>query len=715
MLKALAATQSDGKRYVVPGVIDLPENWMAVAVATAERCQWESDNMASADKKLARREANSAYLRERTEHQSRLGDAYIIIDHPIVDIATGLLNGPSLKDGLKVKIPKWTFLPPPNVPETVQVMFDRSGNGRFEVVAEHEFVVPDGGTDFPETFPYPMLIEIDNLPQNSPCRVRFDHYPYNAEVPDESPITPLICDRLPPYDRDSPQALIFATTYLDDANLAPGSKLKAKIPGYADWQATDKIAVYLVDAAHIPEEPTGLTPIFFDYVPAPGVTETEIEIDGDRVREFGDAECVFIYVLIDQATNPSVLSLWQKISLTFGRLPSNLQAPEVPQADPGPLVVEHALSGVSVWVPLYDNHKSYDFIRLKWGSTTLEDVSVGPNPPARIEIPVEPKLLMLREYGENTTGDKETNISYQVVRKGRLFGPEDIDIHVNFEVPIPWIPWPAPDWPDTVHPSLTVGVVKNWDNSRTNQLTRADKDKQAYFTFTWYAEAVDGHVIDFFWNGTRVVEAQITFEASQHTPGDDETVEIPWTYIKDGGNGLTVPVHYQLSVTDVENDLKSAPTEVNVNAIAVELPAPSFPTISTDYPGCQVLDDDGALQVAIPDLSGVLKNGDQINFVFTPMRGEYLSDPEDPINAAIFRRDYVLGAAGTPLTGFIIRVAPYVDHILPLYDETAATDHRGRAKIQYFHNDGSEILESTPHTTITAFHMPSSPCEIPRP
>jgi len=688
---------------------------MAIGVSMAERRQWESDSMANAGNKRARRDANSAYLRERTEHQAGLGEHSIIIDHPIMDISTGLLNGPSLSNGLRVKIPEWSTLPPQETPETIKVMFDRTGAGRFEVVAEHEFVIPAGGTEFPETFPYPMLIPIEDLPLNSPCRVRYDHYTYNGTEPDPSPTTPLFCDRVPPYDRAPPQALTFATTYLDDDNLSPGSKLKATIPGYADWQATDRIAVYLVDAAHIPDEPTGLTPIFLENVPAPGITDTEIEIDGDLVREFGDAECVFIYVLIDKATNTSVLSLWQKISLTFGPLPANLQAPEVPQADPGPLVVEHALSGVSVWIPLYDNHKNYDFIRLKWGGTTLEDVSVGPNPPARIEIPVEPKLLMLQEYGQNTTGDKETNISYHVVRKSRLFGPEDIDIDVNFQVPIPWIPWPPIDWPDPVHPSLLLGVVKNMDGSRTNELTRADKNNLARFTFTWYAEAVNGHVIDFFWNGARVVEAQLTFDDSIHTPGTEQTVDIPWTYIKDGGNGLEVPVHYQLSAAGIENDLESTPTLVNVNAIAVELPPASFPTISNLYPGCSALDDDGALQVAIPDLTGLLKDGDEIEFVFTPMRGEFLTDPEDPITGAIFTRNYTLGDAGTPLTGFIRRVEPYVTHILPLYDENAATNRRGRVKVQYSHHDGTEKIESEPLTIITAFHMPNTPCEIPRP
>lgn len=676
--------------------------------------------MANADIKQKRREAHSAYLRMRTEHRAGLGDKFIIIDTEIVDIRTGLLNGPSLKNGLKVSIPLWDNLPPPNTPETIEVLFDR-GNGRFEVVADHVFVRATGEDEFPETFPYQMLIRPEYLPQNSPCRVRFDHHAYNASVPDPSPITPLICDQVPPYKHDPPAELRFASPYLDDTNLAPGSKLTATIPGYDDWQATDRIAVYLVDAAHIPDDPTGLTPIYFGNVPSPGITDTSIEIDGDLVRAFGDAECVFIYVLMDEATNPSALSLWRKISLTFGSLPTNLQPPQVPQADPGPLVLEHAQAGVSVWIPMYDDPKSYDYIRLKWGNTTLDDdVPVGPNPLDKIEVPVEPTLLMLWEYGENTTGDKATNVSYHVVRKGRLFGPEDTDIDVNFEVPIPWIPWPSPDWPNPVHPSLEEGVVTNWDDSRTNQLTRADKDKDAKFTFTWYAEAVDGHIIDFFWNGTRVVEAQITFDDTnpEHVPGQDQTVDIPWIYIKDGGNGLKVPVHYQLSATGIENDLESTPTEVNVNAIAVELPPASFPTIdpvTTPYPGCRVLDDDGALRVDIPDLTGVLKDGDEIKFVFTPMRGEYLSDPEDPIVGAQFERDYVLGATGTPLTGFTIRVEPYTTYILPLYNETAATGRRGRAKIQYSHDDGSEILDSTPFTTITAFHRPNEPCEIPRP
>ncbi|MCJ8205287.1 hypothetical protein [Pseudomonas sp. RGM2987] len=674
--------------------------------------------MANEDIRLKRREANSAYLRMRTEHQSKLAPVYIEIDpDDFADPVLRLLKGPNLKNGLRVFIPKW-ILPPPEAPEKVEVVFN-NGEGRFDVVADHVFEIPAGGTDFPETFPYEMRIEANYLPQNAQCQVGFIQYPYNDSPPNESQITPIYCDQEPPYKHAPPAALTFDSPYFDDVNLPPNSTLTATIPAYDDWQATDKIAVYLVDAAHIPDDTAGLTPIFYGDVPpvTPGNTGSEIEIDGDEVRKLGDAECVFIYVLIDKATNPSHLSLWQKISLTFGPPPSNLKDPEVPQADSGPLVVEHAMAGVSVWIPQYDNHKSYDFIRVKWGNTTLEDVPVGPNPLPKILVPVEPKSLMLLEYGENTTGDKETNISYHVVRKGRLFGPKDIDIDVNFEVPIPWIPWPDPGWPDTEHPDLEEGVVTNWDDSRTNELTRADKDKDANFTFTWYDQAVNGHIIDFFWNGTRVVEAQIIFDDSnpEHVPGRSQTVEIPWSYIKGGGNGSVVPVYYRLRVTGLENDLTSTKTEVDVNAIAVELPPASFPTIdpvTNPWPGCKALEDDGALRVDIPDLTGVLKDGDEINFVFTPMRGSDLNAPEDPIDNAEFEKDYVLGDAGTPLTGFTIRVEPYTTHILPLFNENPS--RRGRVKVQYSHHDGLELLESTPLTVRTAFHGLNEPCEIPR-
>ncbi|EJM69726.1 hypothetical protein [Pseudomonas sp. GM55] len=410
--------------------------------------------------------------------------------------------------------------------------------------------------------------------------------------------------------------------------------------------------------------------------------------------------------------NPSYPAIYKKVSLTFGPLPANLNAPQVPQAVPGPLNMEHVSQGVSVWMDTYDNPKGGDIVRVKWGGQVLSDYIVGENPPPRLEIPVLPALLMLQDYGENTTGDKSTTVSYEVIRKGRVFGPESDTFDVNFETPIPWVPWPPVDWPDPVHPNLIEGEVENHDGTRTNQLTRADKDEDATFTFTWYATAKNDDVIDFFWNGTRVVEAQVTFDDTKHKPGEDCTVPIDWECIKGGGNGNPVPVHYKLHRPGVENDLDSETTEVDVNAIAVEMPAASFPKITnpTGYPGCGALESDGSLTVRIPDLTGILKAGDTISFEFIPMIGDDLSAPENPIPGVKFEKDFKLGEAATPLTGFTFAVEPYATYIKPLYDQNPS--RRGRAKIWYFFDDGTEKVPSAPLVTRTAFHGPSSECPI---
>lgn len=671
--------------------------------------------MSSAESKLKRREAHSAYQKMRTEYRSRLADKPIIIrSEDFADEATKLLKGPNLKNGLKVYIPSWDTLPPPQEREKIEVMFDR-GTGRYDVVASHEFEIPAGGTAFPETFPNEMTIQAIDLPQDALCKLKYRHHTYNGDEID-SPVMDLICDQLPPYSHEPPLALKFATDLLDDTSLPAGGKLAATVPGYADWKATDSIAIYLVDAANIPEDPTAADLVFYGPVPSPGTTDSKVDIDADKVRAFGDAECVLLYALVDKALNPSAVSVHKKVTLTFGPLPVNLQPPEVPQAVPGPLAMEHALAGVSVWIPRYDNPKPKDSLRLKWGGTTLGDYVVGENPPEKFEIPVLPIDTLIKEYGQGTVGVKKTNISYQVIRNGRPFGPEETDIDVNFEVAIPWLPWPPVDWPNPVHPTLLEGEVKNHDGTRTNQLTRDDKNEDATFTFTWYAEAVNGHVVDFFWNGIPMVEAQIVFDDTnpEHKPGAEQTVDVLWKYIKQGNNGDDLPVHYEVTGPGLINELKSLPTLVDVNAISVDMPAPSFPTIPnpTGYPGCSVLDPNGDLQVAIPDLTGLLNTGDSIDFVFTPMKGSNLADPDDPIVAAIFEKTYVIGT-DVPLTGGIIRVTPYDKHILPLYTEN--TDRRGRAKIQYFFNDGSEDIPSVPMTTRTAFHRPNDSCEIPRP
>jgi len=674
----------------------------------------------SIDQKIrAQQEANSAYLKMRSEYRAKLADMELIIDaDAYADPATKLLHGPRLKDnnGLKVKVPEWVNKAPiAGMEETVELQID-PGSGTYLTAATKVFTMPiDGGT-YPEIFPFEMLIPTNTLPDDATCRLRYKLTDFAGDEFDSLGTT-VICDRLPPYKHDAPKAPEFAGDYLDDTSLPAGGKLPMTIPGYADWQATDQIAVYLVDEDNIPDDPTTTPPIYTGQAPAPGITDSTVEIDADKIRAFGDAKALVTYALRDKALNDSPPALYKKVGLTFGPLPTNLTAPRVPQANPGPLNMRHVADGVSAWILKYDNAKGGDRIRLQWGAQVLADHALGSNPPADIEIQVLPKKLMLEDYGRNTTGVKSTPVSYHVVRQGRLFGPVSDNFNVNFEVPLPWPePWPPVDWPNPIHPGLLKGNVKNFDGTRTDELTRDDMDKDATFHFDWYSEAVNGHIIDVFWNGERVVEAQVTFDDSdpEHVPGGPFDVDIPWSYIKKGGNGDLVPVHYQVSAAGLVNDLYSPTTNVLVKAIRLELPPASFPTIPDPdgLPRCDALESDGSLKADIPDLTGVLKAGEKISVVVTPMRGN-LGTPEDPITDAEFKADFTLNTSTFPVTGFTFLVQPYDKHIQPLYDENP--NRLGRLKIQYFFNDGIEDIGSEPWIVRTAFSEPNGPCTIPRP
>lgn len=664
--------------------------------------------------------ASSAYLKKRAEHRAKLVEDMVIgiEDDAYVDSAIGLLNGQIMwETGLTFYINKWSVLPPVNQPEYIRLEIDK-GTGQWEQLGEEkEFRIPSGQTDFPDEFPNPIFFLGKDLPLDATCRLRYVHRSYQF-VETESQITVLTFDQIAPWNRLPPEKLAFesADAYLDDTNLPAGGTLTIILPGNPGWRSDDELAIYVVDSDDPPDDPTTTTPVFAGFAPSPGITDSTVAVAANKIRAFGDAKVLFTYAFRDRALNLSAPALYKEVSLTFGPLPTTLTKPEVPQALPV-LTMEKVREGVSVWIKKYLNHKGQDDIRLTWGSKTLELFSTGNNPPDEFEIPVKPDVLMLEDYGQATTGNKTTTVSYEVIRQGRIFGPESDDFQVNFATAIVWPdPWPPVDWPNPIHPDLLEGEVKSFDGLRTNTLTRADKDKTATFHFTWYDLVVNGHVLNFFWKGERIVEAETTFDDTQpgHAPGLAYSVDVPWVYIQRGGNSQTVPVHYELSGALPGNELRSATTVVDVNAIAVEMPKGDFPTFASqpnpDYPACGALEADGALKVGIPDLTGVLNAGDTIRVKVTPMRGDDLSAPEDPITAAIFEKDFTLGQSESPLIGFVFLVEPYATYIKPLYDENEPTQRRGRIKVQYFYDDGTEVVPSEPHTAVTAFHRPNAPC-----
>jgi hypothetical protein len=231
----------------------------------------------------AQQEANSAYLKMRSEYRAKLADMELIIEpDAYADPATKLLHGPKLRDngGLKVKVPEWANKAPfAGMKETVLLQID-PGSGTYFTAASHEFTMPTDGGTYPEIFPFEMLIPTNALPDDATCRLRYQLIDFAGDEFD-SLVTTVICDRLPPYKNVAPKAPVFAEDYLDDTSLPAGGKLSMTIPGYPDWQATDQIAVYLVDEDNIPDDPTATPPIYTGPAPAPGISDSTVEIDAD--------------------------------------------------------------------------------------------------------------------------------------------------------------------------------------------------------------------------------------------------------------------------------------------------------------------------------------------------------------------------------------------------------------------------------------------------
>lgn len=356
--------------------------------------------MANEANRLQRQKASADYLKMRNEYRANLADLEIVIkDEDYADKTTGLLNGPRLRNGLQVYIPPWTNTAPPGASDKVELFLDTGSGAGWVPVGEHEFTAAADGS-FPETFPYEMTVDTNHLPDDATCKLYYKFTDYTDWETDSSETT-VICDRMPPYKHTPPAVLKLSSEYLDDANLPDTGQLTVTIPGYPDWKDSDKIAIYLVDAASIPDDPTTAPLMFFGSVPSPGTTDTPVQIPAAKIRDFGDAECVLLYVLIDKAENPSAVSVNKNVSLTFGPLPDNLTPPRVPQAVPGPLLNEHVRVGVSVWIDKYDNWKAGDKVRVTWGATRVEpDLDFVDMP--TMEVPVLPAQLMLLEYGQPT-------------------------------------------------------------------------------------------------------------------------------------------------------------------------------------------------------------------------------------------------------------------------------------------------------------------------
>ncbi|PKF23484.1 fimbria/pilus outer membrane usher protein [Pseudomonas hunanensis] len=377
------------------------------------------------------------------------------------------------------------------------------------------------------------------------------------------------------------------------------------------------------------------------------------------------------------------------VVVALGAMPANLKLPEVPLAADDLIDRLDAKQGVQVHVLEYDNWKSTDEISVSWGATPLEMRPIGEGQNFPVVFSIDPTVLR-GEYDEDVLGTQVVNVSYEVLRGGKSRGSKAIDVNVNFETFGPVDPGtdPDPDWPDPINSRLPLCSVYGAKSNQANELLPVDDRLNATLKVDLYEGLEEHDLMEFYWGNTHITQADYQVKATD-SAGDNITAEILWSYIQRTGN-TTVPVHYEITRAGVPNKPASKNQSVTVSAVVVHPDAPGFEGVSdTGWLACEALVDPAdpslpaAVRVKVGDLS---QYGLKENHLVT-MHWKLLHAQSGDVEVLSWEQEIKLGTEYPP-SGFIWRVEPYEDYILPLY-EFDDDDHTGRAFSWYEFEDPS--------------------------
>lgn len=641
-------------------------------------------------------------------------------DGAIVDDTDGTLNKDFLKDALPVAVSEWSDLPPDGTRfarvdvEWAPAAEDGSAPDPSTYASVNGRDVP--GPLFPDDFPLMFEVPLATLAVDGRYYLRLALGPYSGGAKLYSVPVPITCDSEGPYVHATPAVMDLIPDEVLDSSFGPDDEVVGGIPEYPDYQPGDQVAFFWAQPP-FPEDWSGMVPI--NTVALDGITwPFPVSYPGAEIRTKDDGVWYPVYGLVDKATNPSKLSAQKGVNVALGPLPSGLRAPEVPLAkDDGLVSLKDAIAGVTVRILDFVNHKPTDQIIITWGTSQLAGVPIGVgNFPMDIPVPAD---VLKANYGA-ATGAVATDVSYVIYRGGVLSAPETTSVEVDFSTIGP--PNPDPDWPNPVNPVLPLAKVYGKTNPTQNVLTRENENEPADVTLELYDPLEPNEIIDFYWKGALVTEAQYVVQISD-SAGDVITVEIPWRYIEEGFNDPKLPVHYRIRArADLEDNEQHSPnTEVNVNAVIPVGPAAAF---LGEVPGpggvkflnCQSLydipphADDPAIRVQVPDLSGPPFN--LAAGAILSMSWRVAGYPGgNPIPSVNFDDDITLDV-DHPATGFVWRVTPYADYIAPIYTEGPQD---GTATVTYTFEFNSETVSSIPVEGNVAMHTGVGPCPIPPP
>jgi hypothetical protein len=390
---------------------------------------------------------------------------------------------------------------------------------------------------------------------------------------------PIRLDRTAPYGHrptpnDIPLKIELTSRPITTATLTAQSGAECEIPDFDDPDKSRIIvAIGWGDAPPDPDE------IIIPAISGPLLPSRKMTVPRDKIEPLGSGTHYVTYVLMDPAGNISKLARVESVSVALGDLPTNLRPHSVPLHDDLLINRADAAAGVTVDIPLYDNHAPEDLIFVEWGDTLLPPYPVGEDPDPVISIRVNWARLKA-EYDFDAGGVQIVEVGYRVERAPQVEYrpvPPTIDINVDFSMTGPIDPG-DPD-PNPVNPLLDLVTVYS-DSGSENEVPEADFGKPAVAKFKAPDPIVDGDTFTLYWRGVAVVDTYVSDGTDQ--PDDEISINITWDEINEGGSHTQLPVYYVMSHADFpNNDQESRVTHVKVDAIRIIPDAPIFSDIGT--------------------------------------------------------------------------------------------------------------------------------------
>ncbi|WP_409487795.1 hypothetical protein ACK1U3_16375 [Pseudomonas promysalinigenes] len=620
----------------------------------------------------------------------------------IADPADNTVKVEYLEDDSKVfqiTIPAWASMAPPTMFDTLTVTHVQTG----KTVLEEQYN-RDDAADFPLSITFDRA-QLDGWTDGDNT-FRYEVLTYNSSHDVSDDLT-LRFDRKPPYDKATP--LLFPP--IPDITDANKASVKLTLPVYADRADGDE--VHWLWLKEKPEPGDDITPTGSVAV---GVLPQEISVPASVIEGVGDGGVWALYVLSDKAGNVSRISLPQEVGVAIGPLPANLQPPLVAAADDGVIDQQDVFEGVVVQVQAFDNAKPTDEVRVIWDGVASEWREVGNLKTFPMDFRMTAKDVW-DSYGASSTGEVAVTVGYEVRRGTVPQGGMDIEVMVNLERVGPVDPGPGPDpeWPDPVNPRLPLAAVYGKVSDTENTLLPEDEFEDARLLVHIHDSLQEDDQLTFYWDDAHL--DTLDYELESGDIDDELELEVPWAAIAARGNG-TVAVHYTVTRPGNPNVVSSQSADVEVTAIDIHPVQPEFLGGNTNPPigwlTCGALYDDAnpssldpAIRVQVPDLTEYgLTVGDTVKLCWTAVQG-YAGDV--PVDGVDLEEEITLTASNSK--GFIWRVQPYADHILPIF-HAAPPDHDGRGRVWYEFVKGGRTYKSEVEERMVSMHDASGSCPL---